>query len=111
MQPNPSAPTEAAPPEPESSKLTPVQKVATLLVILGPEGAAQILKGFSEHEVELISTEMTKIKVVSPDLQTDLLREISEAAGQAGGVHHGGVEYTQAVLERAVGPAKASHLL
>src|SRR6185436_1210684 len=109
--PTPTAPGETPPPETESSRLTPVQKVAALLVVLGPEGAARILNRFDEKEVELISTEMAKMKLVSADLQTALLREFAEAAGQTGAAHRGGVEYTQAVLERAVGPAKASHLL
>ena len=43
---------------PEISKLTKIQKLAILLIILGPDGASQILKNLDEHELEAVSAEM-----------------------------------------------------
>jgi flagellar motor switch protein FliG len=97
--------------EPEISRLSKVQKVAALLVLLGPEAAAQLLKHFEEHELEAVSAEMAKITLVSQELQRDLLREFSDLAVEAGTGRLGGVEYTQQVLEKSVGLFKASNLV
>jgi flagellar motor switch protein FliG len=45
----------AAPERTEVSKLTKIQKLAILLIILGPDTAAQILKNLDEHELEAVS--------------------------------------------------------
>jgi len=46
-------------------------KLAALLIVLGPESAAQILKNFNENELEAISMEMSKLTVISHELQRD----------------------------------------
>ena len=97
--------------ESEISKMNKIQKVAALLVMLGPEAAAQMLKHFDEEELEAISTEMTKVTLVNQQLQRDLLEEFSELAVQAGTSRIGGVEYTQQVLEKSVGLFKASNIV
>ena len=47
------------------SKMTRPQKLAALLVILGPESAAQMLKSLEEHELEIVSMEMSKITLIN----------------------------------------------
>ncbi len=93
------------------SKLTKVQKLAILLIILGPDGAAQILKNLDEHELEAVSAEMTGQTFVSQRMQMDILKEFSEVALQASTSLRGGVAVTQATLEKAVGSFKASHVI
>jgi flagellar motor switch protein FliG len=95
----------------EFSKLTKVQKLAILLVILGPEGAAQIMKNLDEHELEAVSSEMSKVGLISQDLQGEVLREFTDVAVQAGTAIRGGVEYTQNSLEKAIGVYKASNII
>lgn len=97
--------------ESEISKMNKIQKVAALLVMLGPEAAAQMLKHFDEEELESISSEMTKVTLVNQQLQRDLLEEFSDLAVQAGTSRIGGVEYTQQVLEKSVGLFKASNIV
>lgn len=110
----PAAPPKSEPPppaEPEISRLSKVQKLAALLVLMGTEAAAQLLKHFDDQELEAISTEMAKITLVSQDLQQDLLREFSDLAVEASTGRLGGVEYTQQVLEKSLGLFKASNLV
>src|ERR1035438_3431410 len=57
----------------ETSKMTKLQKLAALMIILGPEGAAQILKIFDDHELEAISSEMSKLTMISQELQCEIL--------------------------------------
>jgi flagellar motor switch protein FliG len=105
------APTKATPQAASAPALTRVQKLAALLVILGPDAAAQLFRGFAPQEVESISTEMAKFSMISRELQTEILREFSEVAVEAGTSIRGGVEVTRAVLEKAMGLFKATQIL
>lgn len=91
--------------------LTKIQKLAALLIILGSESSAQILKGMDEHEVEVISTEMTKINLISREVQLEILSEFSDILLTAGSSMRGGLEVTQATLEKAVGLFKAADII
>jgi flagellar motor switch protein FliG len=93
------------------AKMTKMQKLAALLIILGPESAAQMLKNFDEHELENISLEMSKLTVISQDLQREILREFTEVAVQASTAILGGVTYTKTALEKSVGMFRASDII
>jgi flagellar motor switch protein FliG len=88
-----------------------IQKLAGLLVILGPDPAAQILRGFDPAAVEAISTEMAKFAMIGQEMQLDILREFSEVAVEAGTAVRGGVDVTRATLEKALGLFKATEVL
>src|SRR3954469_13869156 len=95
----------------EVSRMTKFQKLAALLVILGPESAASVLKKMDEDELDAVTTEMTKTSMISAEMQTEILREFTEVAVQASTSLRGGVEFTQTSLEKAVGVFKASNIL
>lgn len=97
--------------EAEISSLTKVQKLAALLVMLGSDSAAQVLKSFEAEEVEVITTEMAKIKLISQELQRDLLKEFSDVAVQASTSVYGGVDYARQSLEKAVGVFRATDII
>ena len=101
----------AAAEQTEISKLTRVQKLAILLVMLGPESAAQVLKNLDEHEVESISVEMSRQGLISHELQTAILQEFSEVAVEASTSVRVGVDYAQQTLEKAVGAFRASSVI
>ena len=93
------------------SKMTRHQKLAALLVVLGTDSAAQILKSLDQHEVELISTEMSKMTLITQEMRQEILREFSEMAVQAGTAALGGAAYTKSVLEKSVGLFRASDII
>ncbi len=92
-------------------RLTKVQKLAALLVMLGPENAATVLKRFELPEVETITAEMAKMQLISQEIQQELLREFSEVAVQAGASLAGGVDAARATLEKTVGLFKATEII
>jgi flagellar motor switch protein FliG len=87
------------------------QKLAALLVLLGVDSAAQILKTLDEHEVELVSTEMSKLTLITQEMRLEILREFSEMAVQASTAALGGAAYTKSVLEKSVGLFRASDII
>jgi flagellar motor switch protein FliG len=92
-------------------QMSKIQKLAALLIILGPESASQIVKIFDEHELELISVEMSKLTLISQELQRDILHEFSQVALQSATGVLGGVGFTKAVLEKSVGTFRASDII
>ena len=95
----------------ESEPLNRTQKLAALLVMLGPESAAHLLKLFPSREIEGISREMARFSFITREQQQEILREFSEVALAASTAITAGVEVTRHTLEKAVGTFKASDIL
>ena len=93
------------------SKLNKLQKFAALLIMLGPDSAAQIMKNLDEHELDAVTGEMAKITMVSQELQVEVLHEFAEVAIQASTGIRGGVDFAQTALEKALGLFKASNII
>jgi flagellar motor switch protein FliG len=106
--PSPDAPVA---PQSEFAKMSKMQKLAALLVVVGPESAAQVLRGLDEHEIEAIISEMAKSAMLSQEVQVEVLREFTEVALQASTSIRAGVDVTQNVLEKAVGLFKATNII
>jgi flagellar motor switch protein FliG len=87
------------------------QKLAALLVVLGPEEASVILSSFNQRQMEQIMTEMAKIEFLSADIQRALLEEFSSVTLEAVTSAFGGVEKAQHVLEKSLGQAKAKEVI
>jgi flagellar motor switch protein FliG len=103
----------AATPEKTSpiAGLNKVQKLAALLVVLGPEEASTILSAFNHRQMEQIMGEMAKIEFLSADVQQSLLQEFSSVTLDGVTSALGGVEKAQNVLEKSLGATKAMEVL
>src|SRR5580658_3403993 len=95
----------------EAGALNKTQKLAALLVMLGSESAAVILKQFQPREIEAISREMARFNLITREQQQDILMEFSNVAVSASTSVSAGVEVTRHTLERALGSFKASDVL
>src|SRR5471032_336620 len=91
--------------------LNKVQKLAALLVVLGPEEASVILSAFNQRQMEQIMGAMAKIEFLSADVQQSLLEEFSSVTLEAVTSALGGVEKAQNVLEKSLGQEKAREVL
>ncbi len=94
-----------------AATLTKMQRLAALLVVLGPDIAANILNQFDEQQVEEITLEMSKITFVPLPLQKMLLREFSEVTMDAVTSAQGGPQVAKEVLEKSLGSYKAHEML
>jgi len=88
-----------------------VEKLAALLVILGPDSAAEILKAFSHDEIAEISAAMTAMPPLDHASQRAILREFSGLAVRASTTVRGGVDVARHTLERALGESQARQLM
>jgi flagellar motor switch protein FliG len=89
------------------------QKAAVLLISLGTERAANILKHLSEREVESLSAEMAALWRVRPETSAAVMGEIEDrlASSDISGGGVGGPEYAREVLEQLVGAERAEEII
>jgi len=92
-------------------KMTRIQKLATFLVVIGPEAAAYVLKQFEDEEIEAICKEMTQIEAIEEDLQKAVVEEFSGVILSSYSSLLGGPLYTRKALEIAKGDFKATSIL
>lgn len=88
-----------------------IQRLAVLLIVLGAESAAQLLRHMDEPEVEAVTAEMARITVVTQEMRQDVLREFSSVAVQAGSCTLGGIDVARTTLEKSFGQFRASNIL
>ena len=91
--------------------LTAQQKLACLLVVLGQDSAATVLKGLSPVEVEATAVEMAKIGLMDQATQQAVLKEFSGVAVEASTAVRGGLDFATSSLEKAVGIFKATNIV
>ncbi len=95
----------------ENSSLSKAQMLAALLVMLGAESAAVVLRQFQPREIDTISREMARFSLISREQQQQILQEFSPIAVSASTSVYAGVEVTRSTLEKALGAFKASDVI
>lgn len=87
------------------------QKAAALLVSLGPEKAAEIMRFLPDEEVEQLSVDMAEIYRVDNDLAESLYEEMYVQLAPGSETALGGLEYTREVLENLLGAQRAEEII
>jgi flagellar motor switch protein FliG len=91
--------------------LTGAQKAAALLITLGPDSAANILKHFEDNEIESLTNEISQMGRVNSAVKEKIIEECYHMSFVAEGVDSGGIEYARDLLSRALGSQKAREFL
>ncbi len=87
------------------------KKAAIVLVALGSQASGQIFKNLDDAEVEALTTEISTLQGVTPEMREFVLEEFHQMAMAQQFISQGGMEYAQEVLEQALGPRKAREIL
>ena len=90
---------------------TGIEKAAILLVVLGDQVSATIVKQLTEEEVELVSREVARVKRVSPEDAEAILEEFYELTSAQEYFTSGGVDYAKSMLVKAFGPDASKRLI
>ena len=91
--------------------LNKVQKLALFMVVIGPEVASELLKGFEDNEIETICREISNFTIVDETTQRKVVEEFSNIISGSLGSLLGGARFAQRTLELAKGDYKAANLL
>ncbi len=99
------------PQELRRARISGAQKAALLTIALNVETAAEIFKNLSHSDVELITTEISKVKNIPADTVEEILEEFYGMAAASEYVLEGGVDYAKKILEKSFGPQQAVEIL
>ncbi|WP_132014777.1 flagellar motor switch protein FliG [Hydrogenispora ethanolica] len=87
------------------------QKAAILLLSLGTDVSARVMKHLREDEIEELSLEIANLRRVPNDLKDKVLEEFHQIYLAQEYILSGGVENARELLEKAVGPQKADEIM
>ena len=91
--------------------LTGPQKAAVLLMQMGTDRAAKVLKTLRETEVEKIMAEITQLRSVDATVVDDVFKEFREIQNSRALTLSGGLDFAREVLEEGLGAVKAHEIL
>lgn len=94
-----------------ASKLSGMQKAAVLMVILGEDTSASLLRELDEDEVQRIGREVASIPVITSEIAEDVLSEFYQMLAAQQYVLKGGMDYARKILVNAFGADHARRLL
>src|SRR4029078_13282365 len=86
---------------------TGVRKAAVLLVQLGKEHSAQVLRSLREPEIELLTAEIARLEEVEPDVADAVLVEFQQLAAARHYYAQGGLSDAEEGLVATLGPDTA----
>ena len=87
------------------------QKTAVLLLSLGTDVSAGILKNFREDEIEEITLEIANMKRIPPELRDDVIEEFFQICLAQEFIVSGGIESAREILDKALGPHRAHDVI
>ena len=92
-------------------RISGTRKAAVLLVVLGDQVGAEILKQLDEEEVQAIVREVARIPNISGEVVESILEEFYQMQVAHDYVLKGGIDYAKKILINAFGPEHAKKLL
>ncbi|MFZ5943711.1 MAG: flagellar motor switch protein FliG [Bacillota bacterium] len=94
-----------------SDKLSGRQKAAMLLIGLGPERSAQVMKNFNDEEIEQLTLEIANIRKIPNEQREKIFDEFYQLYMANEYIAKGGIDYAKEVLEKALGNQKAINII
>jgi flagellar motor switch protein FliG len=87
------------------------RRAATLLVAVGPERAATLIRSFDEDEVRELAAEVARIGELPREEVAKILQEVAEEVVTRRMAAAGGVRYAHDLLSRTLGDERAARLM
>ncbi len=94
-----------------ADKVAGARKAAVLLLSMGADEAAGILRYMRRSEVEAITVEIAKLKRVDPSLQDEVLNEFYHLSQADRQIAEGGADLAKDMLERAFDDQRAGEIM
>ncbi|MFA6596749.1 MAG: flagellar motor switch protein FliG [Ignavibacteriaceae bacterium] len=88
-----------------------VQKAALLMVAFNVDTASEVMKSLDAADIELISTEISKVKNIPSQVVEMVMEEYYNMVVAREYVLEGGIEFAKAVLEKSFGVHKALEIM
>lgn len=96
----------------ELQNMTATQKVAALLIVLGPTTASEVLKNIKDDELlEQITLDIASLNKVPTEILNGILEEFKAIFQASNYLSAGGMDYAKELLEKAYGGEQAKRIL
>ena len=96
----------------ELHSMTTTQKVAALLIVLGPATASEVLKNITDDDLlEQITLDIASLNKVSTDILNGILDEFKAIFQASNYISAGGMDYAKELLEKAYGGDQAKKIM
>jgi len=93
------------------SSMTTTQKVATLLIALGPATATEVLKNLPDDDlIEQITLDIASLTKIPPDIIDEVLEEFHSLFQASNFLNRGGLDYAKKLLADTFGDQRAGLL-
>ncbi|MEW6425748.1 MAG: flagellar motor switch protein FliG, partial [Bacillota bacterium] len=92
-------------------KLTGSQKAAIILITLGADLSAKVLKHLPDNEIEQLSKQISLTERVPESVQNTVIDEFIKLTEAREYLLRGGHKYAKELLEKALGPQRAEEIL
>ena len=97
--------------EEDTDEVSAGTKVAILMISLGQETTAEVMKYLSDMEIEGIAQNIAELEIVTTEQEDAVLEEFEQMLVAGKYVSQGGLDFARGALEKAMGPRKAQELL
>jgi flagellar motor switch protein FliG len=94
-----------------TAEMTGLRKAAVLLVQIGKEQSAKVLKSLRQNEIEELTAEIARLEGIDPDVADMVMGEFKDLAAARHYFAQGGLRYAEEVLEATLGADKAREIL
>lgn len=96
----------------EITTMTATQKVAALLILLGPTTASEVLKNITDDELlEQVTLDIASLNKVPTEILNSILEEFKAIFQASNYLSSGGMNYAKELLEKAYGGEQAKKIL
>ena len=92
-------------------ELTSREKAAIVLIAIGKDVSAQVMRYLPENEIEMLSTEIARMQNVNPQTEMAVLKEYYSMMQASEYINEGGIDFAREVLEASVGKTRADTII
>lgn len=87
------------------------EKAAILMITLGPDLSAQVMKHLGEEDIDVLTLQIASTRRVEQDIKDKVLEEFNDMCLAQEYLEEGGIEYAKKLLEKALGKDQARTVL
>lgn len=91
-------------------ELSSMEKAAIVLVAMGKDVSAQVMRNMPDHEIEWLTTEIARLQHVDPETEMAVLREYLSMLQASEYISEGGMDFAKDVLEASLGKQRAANM-
>lgn len=91
--------------------MTGLEKAAVLLISLGPELSAKLMRYLPDSEIERVTYQIANMPTVTTEMKNIVTEEFLQLYEAQQYLLHGGINYARELLEKSVGPARANEII